>query len=142
MPDYKQYAGQRVNLVYNDETGAQQVLEGRCISGNALGVIVKAKGKTTVQMIEAENIISVEAQPEAPKKISVKKMKPIENSGVRAHLALYHGVSLETVNGMTDEQGAEYHNSLDHGQLGHNHLGTSKDEADEGAANPAAAPTE
>lgn len=147
MADYTEFTGQRVSLVRKAEDGGENVtVEGRVQIGNELGILIKPKGKTVVDMVEAENIVSIEAIPEGLKKVSQRKMRPTELSGVRAHLALYHGVALETVNdeSYTDVKAAAYHDTLDHSALGHNHALADKDAAEDAAetADPVAAPTE
>ncbi len=57
-------------------------------------------------------------------------MDPVTGGRVRRHLLDYHGASLEVVNNLTEVDAENEHNSIDHSDLGHNHEGRKKSDAE------------
>lgn len=124
--DLTKYEGQRiivqVKLDEPNEKGETLIeVEGKAEAANALGILLKPKGRTQVELIEAAKIESVEFAPEAPKKIAVKTIAVVDYGKARQHLADRHGQNLDTVNALTEEEALDQHNALDHTGLGHVH---------------------
>lgn len=138
--DYSQYAGKKVVLKLND---TEEPLEGTVDSGNELGVLFKPKGKASLDLIDAGRIESIEAAPDAPKKLSVKALQPLKDTGARQHLVDRHAYKVADIEGLSDEDALKFHDSeVGHDGLGHNHTGKPKDSATEGEAAADAAPAE
>lgn len=96
-------------------------LEGKAEAANALGVLIKPKGRTQVELVERGKIESIELAPESEKKLTARSLLPVDFGKVRQHLLDRHGVTLEEVNGLTEESAQTYHNDLQHDGLGHKH---------------------
>lgn len=96
-------------------------LEGKAEAANALGVLIKPKGRTQVELIERGKIESIELAPESEKKLTSRSLLPVDFGKVRQHLLDRHGNTLEEVNGLTEESAQTYHNDLEHDGFGHKH---------------------
>ena len=119
-----QYANKKVTVIHTveGETDAQE-LEGTVEAANEQALLVKPKGKTGMQLIEAGNIVEVRYVDEKPKAIVAKVLKPIEFGKARAHLLERHGATLAEINGLSEKAAFEKHEALDHkaADLGHVH---------------------
>lgn len=137
MEDYSQYDGKKVVVFLNAAPeGGEPSIEGTVSVGNEMGLLIKPKGKTSLDLIEAGNIASVETAPDAPKKLQVKALQPLKEGQARQHLVDRHGYAVADVEGMTEDDALAFHNEeLNHSGLGHNHEGKSKAEKEAEAAN-------
>lgn len=145
--DLTKYNGQKVivqvNLDKPNDKGETLVeIEGKAEAANELGILIKPKGRTQVELIEAAKIESVEFAPEPEKKIAVKTIAVIEYGKSRQHLADRHGLTLDEVNQLTEEQGLDYHGATDHTGLGHVHGEKEKPASQEAKAVEAEAAAE
>ena len=134
--DLAKYNGQKVivqvNLDKPNDKGETLVeVEGKAEAANELGILLKPKGRTQVELIEASKIESVEFAPEPEKKIAAKTIAVIDYGKARQHLADRHGLTLEEVNQLNEEQALDYHNQTEHGTLGHVHGEKEKAAKDE-----------
>lgn len=128
MSDYSKFQGKKVVVVHNlpepNEKGESVVeVEGFAQSANALGVLIKPKGKVQLELIPADQIEDVYHAPEKAKALKAKVLKPVEYGQARAHLLERHGVDLDWANGVTEQDAFDYHETLDHEalKLGHVH---------------------
>lgn len=126
--DLTRYQGQRVIVQVkldepNDKGETLVEVEGKAEAANALGILIKPKGRTQVELIEAEKIESVELAPETEKKLTAKSLTPIDLGKARQHLLDRHGFNLEEVNKLNEEQAFDLHAQLNHVEdgLGHKH---------------------
>lgn len=136
--DLSKYEGQKVivqvKLDTPDESGATLIeVEGKAEAANALGILIKPKGRTQVELIEASKIESVEIAPESEKKLAAKSLAIVDLGKARQHLLDRHGLTLDEANGLTEEAAFDYHNEVEHGGLGHKH--EDKKAAEERAEN-------
>lgn len=119
------------NLPEPNEKGESAVeIEGTVQIGNALGLLIKPKGKTNFELIPAAEIEEVVLAKESNKALKRSKLQHVKLGQARRHLLERHGIALAWVNNATEEQALEYHNSLNHEELdlGHVHVEKSKDE--------------
>lgn len=121
VQNLEQYQGKKIIVSYNDAEGVLQEIEGTAETANELGILLKPKGKSTVQIIDAVSVETVEIAPEKDKSIRCRWVKDVEVGGARAHLAQAHGFTLSSVNSMTEEVAFEQHKGVDHSDLGHQH---------------------
>ena len=140
--DYSKFEGKKVSLVRNEvgkETATE--IEGKVESANALGVLIRPKGKTQFELIPAAEIEQISFVEDKPKDISVKTLKIIEFGQARAHLLERHSYTLTDVNKLTELEGYDLHNLIDHvaDDLGHIH--GDKDATARAAAVTAEAPS-
>lgn len=124
--DYSQYADQKVIVTVNldepNDKGETAVeIEGTALAANELGILLKPKGRTKAELIEASKIEQVQFAPEKARDLKAKSLKVVGYGDARQHLLDRHGVALAWVNGATEAQALEYHSGLDHSDLGHNH---------------------
>jgi hypothetical protein len=111
-----------VNLDEANDKGELAVeIEGTVVAANELGLLLKPKGRTQAELIEADKIEMVSYVPEKPKTIKAKSLKVVTHGDARTHLIERHGVTLSWANQATEESALKYHASLDHSDLGHNH---------------------
>lgn len=109
-----------VHIVQED--GSTKEVTGTILAATEAGVPFKEKGKAGVELLTAEQIYEAVAAPEKPKPITQAKQKPVPEGGMRRHLATYHGVSLKWCREATEEQAVEFHNTIDHSDVGHKHV--------------------
>lgn len=121
--DLSQYAGKKIVVTIKTDEGTFEEVEGFAESANVLGILLKPKGKSAVQIIDPELIERVDYAPEKAKSLAVKYLKEIEFGGNRQHLLDRHSVQLAVVNAMDEASALELHQSIDHGSLdlGHRH---------------------
>jgi hypothetical protein len=120
-----QYIGKRVVVVrnVNGENGPEAVeIEGYVETANAKGVLLKPKGKTQFDLIEADEIEKIDLAPEDTK-LKARRINPVKLGQAKNHLLERHGYTLTQVNDMTEQEAFEFHLSLDHKaeDLGHYH---------------------
>lgn len=132
--DFKQFTGKKVRVVHNlEKPNAQghmaEEIEGTVQVGNALGLLIKPKGRTMSDLIEADKIESVDEIVSAPKQLKAKALKDVTLENARQHLLDRHGWHLAEVNKISDKEGLDAHGLIDHSVLGHAH-GESGESAD------------
>ena len=135
--DYSQYNGKKVTVFLNEAPeGGEPSLEGTVDTGTEMGLLFKPKGKASLELIDAANIASIELAPETPKKLAVKALLPLKDSGARQHLIDRHAYKVEDIEPLSEADALTFHDSeVSHEGLGHNHDGKPKDKkADEAAA--------
>lgn len=102
-------------------------VEGKIEAASEAGIAFKEKGKGKLDLYMPDQISGVEVAPEKPKAVTQKKLKPIELGQARQHLLDRHGVTLTWAKDADEKAAFEYHQGLDHSDLGHKH--EAKDEA-------------
>lgn len=117
------YEGQRVIVTRKLEDGTLAEVEGTCQSANELGVLIKPRGKASVEIIEASDIEQVTFAPEKPKKLGPKYVKEITYGNARRHLLDRHSATLTEIAAMSEETALRTHAAIDHeaDDLGHRH---------------------
>lgn len=123
VADYTSFIDKKAIVQYNDADGIVQETEGLVEMTNAIGLLLKPKGKSQAILVEADNIVDVIAAPVGKKKIKPKYISKVDLTTVRQHLGDRHGVRLADLNGMTNEQALSWHDSFDHDEmdLAHRH---------------------
>lgn len=140
--DLKQYEGQKVIVVVAldkpNEKGEKAVeVEGTAMAANDLGILLKPKGRTQAELIEAGKIEEVRFAPEKITELKTKSLKEVAYGDTRKHLADKHGEKLSELNKVNEADAFAAHKDLDHSDLGHNH--DPKDESERAQAIEAAA---
>jgi hypothetical protein len=113
-----QFSGKNVNIKLTGEY-ANLSGEGRVEAAGPFGVAFKPKGKGSV-IVEPTDIESIETAA-VVKKITRKSLLPASLENVRQHLVDRHGYAVADIEKYSPEQALEWHNSLDHAPLGHDH---------------------
>lgn len=121
MADYSGYKGKRVIVVVNGENGEAQEIEGTIDSVTAGAFILRPKGKTKVELIEDDDVLEIKDAPTPTKALKAKSLKPIELGQARAHLLDRHGYKLSDINALSEQEAFDFHATVDHSELGHNH---------------------
>lgn len=123
--EIEQYAGKKVIVtLFSLPEGEESVeLEGKAEAANALGILLKPKGKTNFELIELSNIASVSLAPEKDIVLKARTLKLVELGQAKAHLLERHAYTLSEVNGLGEEQASDLHHQIDHPveDLGHVH---------------------
>lgn len=113
--------------------GTEAEVTGTLMSYNPIGgAVFKPKSARVCAFYGAEEIVSIVREKQvsaALRPVGQKNLRPQKGPGARRHLADFHGFSLSTLNGMSDEAALALHDEIDHSDLGHNH------DLDEGARN-------
>lgn len=112
--------------------------EGKVEAASEAALGFKEKGKRDMVIIEPGQIVEISLAPEKIKKITSKKMKPVADGNMRQHLADRHGLKLEEVNRMSEEDAVKYHDKLDHSALAHRHEAPTEKSEEESAEQSAA----
>jgi hypothetical protein len=133
--DLTQFTDQKVIMqVKLDEPNAEGAtlveVEGTALAANALGVLLKPKGRTKAELVEADKIESIEFAPEKARPIKPTSLKVVAYGEARKHLGDRHGVTITWLNSVTEADAMSYHGSLDHSDLAHNHDPKAKDESE------------
>jgi hypothetical protein len=119
--DLTTFADKKVNITFRPEGNGEPVeKEGTVQAASAIGLIFKEKGKADVLIIEPDWIDSISAQAEKEPNVTVKKLQPVTKN-FRQHLADRHGYLPKDLNEITEEQGKEIHDGIDHTSLAHKH---------------------
>lgn len=122
--NFDKYTGKKVVVVrtVSGQTEAEEI-EGTCEVGNELGLLVKPKGKTQLELIDAESVVEVRYAEESVKKLARKTLKVVEFGQARSHLLERHGWTLAQVNGISEKEALDAHEQIDHeaNDLGHVH---------------------
>lgn len=134
MTNFEQYEGKKVILTVSAEDGSAVELEGTAETANAIGFILKPKGKTKLDIIEAEKVLEVRLAPETPKTIGAKTLKPVRLGQARSHLLERHGYKLKDINAMTEQAAFDFHEGLDHKALDLGHVHAAATPAEEAVA--------
>lgn len=124
--DYSEYQGKKVIVTVklkeaNAEGALAVEIEGLAEAANAQAILLKPKGKTTPQLIEAADIEEVKYAPEKPKKLSRKLLKPVTYGEARQHLYERHGIPASQLENLDEEAALKAHSEIDHEPLGHYH---------------------
>ena len=124
--DPKSLENKTVIFTVRGEDGKEPTkVEGVVQAASAIGVAYKKKGKSALDMLEADRIQDLEILPDKPKVIKAKKLKTVAADSVRQHLADRHGINIDWLNSVSNEEAEEYHNGIDHRKegtvLGHYH---------------------
>jgi hypothetical protein len=124
--NYKDLEGKTVVFTVKNADETETVVEGIVEAASLAGIAFRQKGKSQLQLLEVGDVIRHEIVPEKPKVLKQRVLKPVELTKVRQHLADAHGINLNWLNSVSNEDAAEYHNSLNHndpetGPLGHRH---------------------
>lgn len=117
-----------VHLIQED--GSLNEVEGKIKAASEAGVAFKPKGKSGVDLLMVAQIEEIAAAPTKPKNVTQKKIKPVPEGGMRQHLADRHGISLKWCKDNTEEAAVEFHNTLDHTDLGHLHVEPKAEETE------------
>ena len=130
--DYSQYNGKKVTVFLNEAPeGGESSLEGTVDTGTEMGLLFKPKGKASLELIDAANIASIELAPETPKKLAVKALLPLKDSGARQHLIDRHAYKVADIEPLSEADALTFHDSeVEHDGLGHNHDGKPKSKED------------
>jgi hypothetical protein len=123
----QKYIGKEVivHLVQDDNSAKE--FTGRIEAATVAGIVFKEKGKSGMQLIESPaKIYEIDFAPVKQKAVVQKKLVPVEFGQARQHLVDRHGVELQWAKDADEKAAFEYHEGLDHTNLGHKH--EAKDE--------------
>lgn len=132
--EYDQYQGKKVILTLADTTegaaeGSTKEIEGTATAANALGIMLKPKGKTGLELYEAGDIRGVAYAPEKEKELKAKTLKIVDHGNAKQHLVDRHGYKLSEINKMEETGAFEFHGTLDHPELDLGHVHGDKEAA-------------
>lgn len=117
----KEHVGKPVILTVRLPDGTSEDQEGKIEAASDVGVGFKPKRKRDMDLIEPEDILELKAAPTKPSQLRQKKLFPVGESKVRAHLIDRHGAPLSQINSQSNEEAMTLHEKIDHSDLGHNH---------------------
>lgn len=115
--DHSDKVGRRVVVTKADG----DTLEGTLQAASDVGALVKPKGRSRDVLLETHEIASISLPVRGPKRLRQKHLKPVDSEKVRDHLIDRHGYGLEDIQNMSEAGAAEFHDSIDHTELGHDH---------------------
>lgn len=128
--ELEKFSGKNVILTVIGDDGNAKEIPGKVEGASEVGLAFKEKGKRDVALVEPSQIEDISEAPTEAKKVTQKKLKPVEADKVRQHLADRHGYKRSDLNGMDDATAAKFHDELDHTDLGHKHV-AGEDESDQ-----------
>lgn len=121
VEELQPYVGKEAILHLVQEDGSLKEVTGTIKAATVAGVPFKPKGKAGLELLTVEQIEEVSYAPIKDKAVSQKKLKPIEFGAARQHLVDRHGVTLSWAKDADEKTAFEYHEGLDHEDLGHRH---------------------
>lgn len=121
------------------EDGSTKEITGTIKAATVAGVPYKEKGKAGLELTTVDKFYEIDYAPVKAKSVTQKKLNPVEFGQARQHLIDRHGVQLSWAKDATEKDAFEWHNNLDHSDLGHSHytaeeLAEKKRKAEEKAA--------
>lgn len=116
------------------EDGSLKEITGTIKAATVAGVPYKEKGKSGLDLVTVDKIEEIAYAPVKPKPVTQKKLKPIELGNARQHLLDRHGVELSWGKEADENAAFEYHQTLDHSNLGHVHVDPKADEREQALA--------
>jgi hypothetical protein len=138
--DLDQFAGQKVVVTYQPKGKTENVeVEGLAEAANAMGIVLKPKGRQNNELIEIDQIDEVVFAPEKLKELKQQDLTPLKYGAARKHLLDRHAGKLNKVNSLSEEDALKAHADTDHSNLGHQHVEKKAETpAEENAPEPAA----
>lgn len=103
------------------EDGSLQEVTGTIKAASVAGVPFKVKGKSGLEFSTVDKFHEIDYAPVKAKAVTQKKLNPIEFGQARQHLVDRHGVELSWAKEADEKSAFEYHENLDHSNLGHTH---------------------
>lgn len=141
--DLTPYHEQKVVLkkrVTKDGQPALEELTGTAVAATTgIGVLFKPKGRQQAGIVAVDDIEEIDFAPSEVKPIKPKYVPVVVHGKAREHLVYAHGYGRTgkgNIDEMTEEAALEWHNQMDHGNLGHIH--GEKPKAVEAPAEPTA----
>lgn len=119
--------------------GSLREVIGTIKAATVAGVAYKEKSKPNLELVQADDIEEIDYAPTKPKSVTQKKLKPVEFGYARQHLVDRHGVALSWAKDASEKDAFEYHKTLEHADLGHNHEAVDKKDEREAALEAPAA---
>lgn len=113
-----EYTGKKVNVKLTTE---DEVFEAVAEEATDFAVILRRKGKSALEMHPADEVENIELRPDVIKELKGRRLDFIVLDNIKRHLVDRHGYGLASVNAMTVEEAYEFHEGLDHSDLGHFH---------------------
>lgn len=117
MADYSSFTDKKVTLQLTDNT----TLEGTVEAASPVGIVFKEKGSRNGKLIEAAQIAAIEEQAEPAKKLKARVLPIVLEGKHREHLIERHGFKVSEIEPLTEDAAKEFHDGLDHSDLGHKH---------------------
>lgn len=106
-----------------DETGSStfRTLTGKVIAASAVGVVLRARGNTTI--VEANKIIDIEEASRPRRKRIIRRYVREIGADVscKQHLADRHGILVSVLNAVDEDTARQMHTAISHDDLGHKH---------------------
>jgi hypothetical protein len=123
LASYEEYKGKRVVLKRKAADGSLAEVEGTVDTISPIGVLFKAKGSPSLELVVADDIEDISLAPTKEVSIKAKTLKPVQLGGARNHLLERHAYTLAQVNALTEEDAFGVHANIDHvaADLGHVH---------------------
>lgn len=129
--ELSEYVNKRVILHVIQNDGSTQEIEGKVEAASEAGMAFKEKGKSSLELYMPGQIAEIQRAPEKPKQVIRKRVNPVQLGQARQHLVDRHGVPISWAKDNTEEAAFEYHEQLDHSDLGHKHeVAKSKENAE------------
>lgn len=108
-----------LHLIQEDETLKE--VTGTIKVATTAGIGFKEKGKSGVDLLDLSEIEEIDYAPVKAKSVVQKKLEPVEFGKARQHLVDRHGVELAWAKDADEKTAFDYHEGLDHSNLGHKH---------------------
>lgn len=135
LQEVKEFEGKDVILHRRQEDGSLAELTAHVKMATEAGIAVKVKGKSALEFIPSiDEIEEIAAAPVKAKSVVQKKLKPIEVGQARQHLLDRHGIDFSWAKDADEQAAFEYHQGLDHSNLGHVHEAPKPDEREKALA--------
>jgi len=121
LEDLQKYVDKEALVHIKDGDRGTREVTGTIKAATVAGVPFKEKGKSGLELLTVDDIYEIDFAPTKPKSVTQKKLNPIEFGQARQHLIDRHGVELSWAKDADEKSAFEYHNGLDHSNLGHTH---------------------
>lgn len=119
----QKYVGKEVivHIIEGDDNTATE-RTGKIEAATVAGIVFKEKGKSGLHLIPSpDKIYEIDFAPTKPKSVTQKVLVPVEFGQARQHLLDRHGIELQWAKDADEKAAFEWHETLDHSNLGHRH---------------------
>lgn len=135
VQDFSAFVGKKVILQHNttvDDKPETVEIPGELLAWNSEACCIKPKGLTQVKIINSPEIEDIRLADSESPKIKVRTLRPIELGGARTHLLDRHGMTLTSINEISEEDAFSFHETINHQgeDLGHVHVAPKADSED------------
>lgn len=118
MVNYSDFVDKKVTI---ETDSVPEPREGTVTAGSDVGIVFRPKGLVRQELIEIKNIRLIEEIIAGPKPLRPRTTGRVNKGKHREHLVDRHGYKISEISHLSEDQAREFHDGIDHSDLGHRH---------------------